>query len=68
MKSTPMLREVNSVMEAHILAETITNGKTSVGAEESGANETPSGAAFTGAVLESSRKYGGPSILYYGKV
>lgn len=77
-----LLRELNTIMEAHLVAEAATERTqtdTADGFGEGGGGEgqTSSGeegetlrhvAAFTPKMLESSRKAGSKTMLYHGKL
>lgn len=88
---TVLLRELSTIMEAHLASEAETETGAGAGVEESrsatAAEDVSEGegrengvggeekrerrrhaAAFTAKMLESSRKYGGKSMLYHGKL
>lgn len=74
---TVLLKELSTIMEAHLAAEEADSGHAGDGErlEEGGkeADRDADGsrrhaAAFTAKMLESSRKYGGTSMLYHGKL
>lgn len=76
---TVLLKELSTIMEAHLAAEEADSGHARAedgeglgeGGEEAGRDADGSrrhAAAFTAKMLESSRKYGGTSMLYHGKL
>lgn len=76
---TVLLKELSTIMEAHLAAEEADSGHARAedgeglgeGGEEAGRDAGGSrrhAAAFTAKMLESSRKYGGTSMLYHGKL
>lgn len=76
LSGTVLIRELSSILEAHISSDGDTNrgGQGACGSQEGGEEEEvrENGArkvvAFTGKMLKSSRKYGGTSFLYHGKM
>ena len=74
---TVLLKELSTIMEAHVAAEEADGGHEQAGGigglggggEEAGPEGGGSGlhaVAFKAKTLQSSRKYGGKSILYHG--
>lgn len=86
---TVLLRELSTIMEAHLASEEAHTGDPRTAATGGGGGGSEGGedgeknngdgaggvkerrrhaAAFTAKMLESSRKYGGKSMLYHGKL
>lgn len=72
---TVLLRELTTIMEAHIAFEeadgggiVVFSGGSEKDGQKSGGDAGRSPAAFQAKMLESSRKYGGASMLYHGKL
>lgn len=69
-QGTPILRELSRIMQDHVALDSLVggvNGNERDGEGEDGAKRRTV-ASFIGKPLESGRKYGGMSMLYYGKL
>lgn len=67
LQGTPLLKELSRIVEAHVVSDAATSS-TAANGEGVDNDAKMTVATFTGKKLESSRKYGGTSMLYYGKL
>ena len=73
---TVLLRELTAIIDAHVVSDPTVAGDGDEEVDENWSGSESSGgrdrqrhaAAFTARMLESSKKYGGKSMLYHGRL